>query len=132
LSADKEWIAVDNTGGPYDGTVYLAFDANLTATSYFGTLFTSSTDGGRSFSPPFYAPADMTGEPPGVTVHPSGNIYVSSLAFDPLSGNALNYTQVTKIAPGGTGIINNVRAVNPAYWLPNAFQVGQLRTFTIP
>jgi len=30
LFADKPWIAVDNTGGPFDGNVYLAFDANLT------------------------------------------------------------------------------------------------------
>src|SRR5207249_4027370 len=109
LFADKEWIVVDNTGGPYDGTLYLSFDANLTATSYFGTMFTRSTDGGRTFSPPFYAPADMTGELPGMTVDPSGYVYVSTLAYNPLTGSALNYTQVTKIAPGGSGIIQNVR-----------------------
>jgi len=132
LFADKEWIAIDNTGGPYEGTVYLAFDANLTATSYFGTIFTRSTDGGRTFSPPFYAPADMTGELPGMTVDPSGNIYVSSLAYNPFTGSALNYTQVTKIAPGGAGISQNVRAVNPAQWLPSFLPGGQFRTFTIP
>jgi hypothetical protein len=132
LFADKEWIAIDNTGGPYDGTVYLAFDANLTATSYFGTIFTRSTDGGRTFSSPFYAPADMTGELPGMTVDPSGNIYVSSLAYNPFTGSALNYTQVTKSAPGGAGIIQNVRAVNPAQWMPSFLPGGQFRTFTIP
>ena len=132
LFADKEWIVVDNTGGPYDGTLYLSFDANLTATSYFGTMFTRSTDGGRTFSPPFYAPADMTGELPGMTVDPSGYVYVSTLAYNPLTGSALNYTQVTKIAPGGSGIIQNVRAVNPAQWLPNFLPGGQFRTFTIP
>ena len=132
LFADKEWIVVDNTGGPYDGTLYLSFDANLTATSYFGTMFTRSTDGGRTFSLPFYAPADMTGELPGMTVDPSGYVYVSTLAYNPLTGSGLNYTQVTKIAPGGSGIIQNVRAVNPAQWLPSFLPGGQFRTFTIP
>jgi len=33
LFVDKEWIAVDTTGGPNDGNLYMAFDANLTATS---------------------------------------------------------------------------------------------------
>ncbi len=61
ISADKEWIAVDTTGGPNDGNVYLAYDASPMPTSNFATLFTRSTDGGKTFSTPFYAPADQTG-----------------------------------------------------------------------
>ena len=138
FSADKEWIAVDNTGGPYDGRVYLALDANPNATANFATMFTRSSDGGKTFSTPYYAPADQTGNLPGMTIDPSGNIYVSSLAFDPVSGIPLNYTQVTKIAAGGASIVQNVRAVNPAYWLTNTFVGGQplpgaqFRTSTIP
>lgn len=119
LNADKEWIAVDNSGGPFDGTVYLVLDANPTPTANFATMFTRSSDGGSTFATPYFAPADQTGELPGMTIDPSGNIYVSTLAYS-LTGTPLNYTQVTKIAPGGASIIQNVRAVNPAYWLPTS------------
>jgi len=132
ISADKEWIAVDTTGGPNDGNVYLAYDAALTPTSNFATVFARSTDGGKTFSAPFYAPTDQTGGLPGVTVDSAGNVYVSSDAFDPVTGVALNYTQVSKITNGGTTLVQNVRAVNPAHWLFNSPQGGSFRAFTIP
>jgi hypothetical protein len=132
LSADKPWIAVDTTGGPSDGNVYLTFDANPTATSNFATIFTRSTDGGRTFAPPFYAPADQTGELPGVTVDPVGNVYVSSEAFDPVTGIYLNYTQVTKITNGGTTVVQNVKTVNPAHELNSNLAGASFRSFTIP
>src|SRR5207302_8708690 len=78
LSADKPCIAVDNTCGPYDGKVYVAFATSLTSSSPFATLFTRSMNGGKSFSAPFYAPSDQTGGLPGVAVDPAGNVYVSS------------------------------------------------------
>jgi hypothetical protein len=133
LFADKPWIAVDNTGGTYDGNVYVAFDASLTALSPFATLFTRSSDGGKSFSPPFYAPSDQTGGLPGVVVDPAGNVYVSSDAFDPITGVNLNYTQVSKITNGGTTLVQNVRAVNPAHWVISGSSIGaSFRAFTIP
>ncbi len=133
LSADKPWIAVDTTGGPNDGNVYVAFDAALAASSPFATLFTRSIDGGKSFSAPFYAPADQTGGLPGVTVDPAGNVYVSSDAFDPITSANLNYTQVSKIINGGTTLVQNVRAVNPAHWVTSGSSIGaSFRAFTIP
>ena len=132
ISADQDWIAVDTTGGPNDGNVYLAYDDSLTPTSNFATLFTRSTDGGKTFSTPFYVPADQTGGAPGVTVDSTGNVYVSTDAFDPVTGVALNYTQVSKITNGGTTLVQNVKAVNPAYWLFNSPQGGSFRAFTIP
>ena len=133
LSADKPWIAVDTTGGTNDGNVYVAFDASLTASSPFATLFTRSTDGGTSFSTPFYAPSDRTGGLPGVAVDPAGNVFVSSDAFDPITGANLNYTQVSKITNGGTTLVQNVRAVNPAHWVTSGSSIGaSFRAFTIP
>ncbi len=131
LFADKEWIAVDNTGGPFDGNVYVAFDANLTATSYFATMLTRSTDGGRTFSTPFYVPTDESGELPGITVDSNGDVYICSDAFNPVTGVPLNYVQVAKITDGGTTIVQNVRAVNPASF-EQAIPGGQFRAFTIP
>src|SRR6266581_526497 len=72
------------------------------------------------------------GELPGVTVDSAGNVFVSSDAFDPVTGVALNYTQVTKITNGGTTLVQNVKAVNPAHWLFNSPQGGSFRAFTIP
>jgi len=133
LFADKPWIAVDNTGGPFDGNVYLAFDANLTSITPFATLFTRSTDGGNSFSPPFYAPSDRTGGLPGVAVDPAGNVFVSTDAFDPVTGANLNYIQVSKITGGGTTLVQNVKAVNPASWVTSGSSIGaSFRAFTIP
>jgi hypothetical protein len=133
INHDKPWITVDNSGGPSDGNVYLVFDANLTATSPFATLLTRSTDGGKTFSPPFYVPSDHTGELPGVTVDPAGNVYVSSDAFDPITEANLNYIQVSKVINGGTSLVQNVKAVNPADWVTSGSTIGaNFRAFTIP
>src|SRR5437762_11762796 len=66
LFADKPWIAVDNTGGPFDGNVYLAFDANLTSITPFATVLTRSSDDGNSFYTQPYAPSYRPGGLPGI------------------------------------------------------------------
>lgn len=132
LFSDKEWIVTDNTGGTFDGNVYVAFDANLTSTQPFGTLFTRSIDGGKSFSTPFYAPSDMTGQLPGVTVDSTGTVYVSSDAFNPVTSASLNYIQVSKITNGGTSLVQTIRAVDPTFWLTGPPTGAQFRAFTIP
>ncbi len=128
--ADKPWIAVDTSGGPNDGSVYVAFDATIGLD--FATVFTRSTDGGKTFSTPFFAPSDKTGELPGMAVDTAGNVYVSTVAFDSVTGAPLNYIQVTRITNGGTVIAANVKAVNPANSLPSTLPGGRFRTFTIP
>jgi len=133
LNADKPWIAADTTGGSNDGNVYVALDANLTTSSVFRTIFTRSTDGGKTFSPPFYVPSDFTGRLPGVAVDPAGNVYVSTDTVDPVTGAGLNYIQVSKITNGGTTLVQTVKAVNPAYWVTSGADIGaSFRAYTIP
>jgi len=134
LNDDKPWIVVDTSGGQYDGNVYLAFDANLTSTSHFATVLTHSSDGGRNFSEPFYVPKDETGELPGLTVDPSGDVYVSSDAFNPVTGASLNYVQVSKVTNGGTSLAHNVKAVTNACFLglSSTLPGGSFSDFTIP
>src|SRR6266568_3332724 len=129
---DKPWIVADTTGGAFDGNVYVAYDANLTATSFFGTLFIRSTDGGQTWSAPFYTPADETGELAGMAIDSSGNVYVSADAFDAVTENFLGYIEVTKITNGGTTVAGTTRAVNPAFLIPSPLPGGNFRAFTIP
>ncbi|MDQ3879170.1 MAG: glycoside hydrolase [Actinomycetota bacterium] len=84
---DKEWITVDNSGGPTDGYVY------LTWTDFGGTTdlhFARSTDGGRTWSKPVVlSKAGGTASRP--VVGPDGELYVvwEEGAFDaPLNSPA--------------------------------------------
>jgi hypothetical protein len=49
--SDKPWIAVDNTNGPYAGSVYVAWNLDSNTSSSAPIYFSRSTDGGRTFSP---------------------------------------------------------------------------------
>src|SRR5438445_10987634 len=114
LNYYKPWIAVDTSSNPYDGTVYLAFDANLTSTSHFATVLTHSSDGGRTFSEPLYTPGDETRELPGLTLDPLGHVYVSSDAFTPVTGASLNHVQVSTVTNGRTVVAQNHKVVTNA------------------
>lgn len=73
---DKEWIAVDNTAGPHQDNVYLCWDDR--GGTEIRLLFSRSTDGGRSFSPPLTLSSFPFGFATGcqVQVAPNGTVYV--------------------------------------------------------
>lgn len=55
LGADHPWLAVDTTSGPYAGTLYVVWmvaDERAMASPASRLLFSRSSDGGRSFTPP--------------------------------------------------------------------------------
>lgn len=89
---DKCFIGVDSTGGSNDGNVYVTF-TNFPAvfTGSLPIMFSRSTDGGLSFSPPIQVSANRTqnqGSEP--VVGPNGEIYVAWFQFT---------------GPGGSGIV---------------------------
>jgi hypothetical protein len=130
LFADKPWIAVDTSGGPFDGNVYLVFDANLPNSPY-ATVLTHSSDGGKTFAPPVYVAPDQSGLLPGVSVDSSGNVYVSSDVFKIVNSlPVLDYIQVAKIA--GATFVGDVKAVSSPVDLPSTLPGGRFRTATIP
>jgi len=69
-SADFPRLAVDATGGPHDGNVYVAYDNESTPNDI--KSFTRSIDGGRTFS----APILVNGSFLTPTVDPQGNVLV--------------------------------------------------------
>jgi hypothetical protein len=74
---DKELIAVDTTGGPFDGNVYVVWTEFTTAG---GTriLFSRSTNGGTTYSPPAQissASSGVSGATP--FVGPNGRLHVA-------------------------------------------------------
>src|SRR3989442_899050 len=88
----------------------------------------------NTLSEPLYTPGDETGELPGLTVDPLGEVYVSSDAFDPVTGVSLNYVQVSKVTNGGTVLAQNVKVVTNACFLglSSTLPGGSFRDFTIP
>lgn len=79
---DKELIAVDNTGSPFDGNVYMSW----TEFSPGGVqiLFVRSTDGGASYSEPIVLSRAKFGFVQGSmpAVGPNGEVYVVWLAAE--------------------------------------------------
>jgi hypothetical protein len=75
---DKEWIAVDGTGGACDGNVYIPW---AFFNGSFGTkiVFQRSTDGGHTFSPIMNLshPPNVQNQGTTIAVGPSGQVYVA-------------------------------------------------------
>ncbi|HEY6287187.1 MAG TPA: sialidase family protein, partial [Ktedonobacteraceae bacterium] len=123
--SDKPWIAVDQTGGPYSGYIYVvwSYDHNGTCGGINNCseelAFSRSTDGGKTFSPfslvegnaPFCTnPA--TGRPAGSTkcdaaqgaipaVGPDGTLYVATPYIDVMGGPIPTRLLVTSSTDGG-------------------------------
>ena len=124
--ADKPFLAVDSTGGVHDGSIY------VTSTNFpqffAGSLpivFSRSTNGGSSFSPPIQISAPFTenqGSEP--VVGPSGEIYVAWFQFvnfaSPSQGSGI---VVAKSTNGGLSFGSPV-FVAPA--TPIGFNSGSL------
>lgn len=73
---DKEWLGVDTSGGPYDGTLYVAW---LRARSTTGggpveLMFTRSRDGGQTWTPERRI---GTGGGPQFAIGPSGEVHIT-------------------------------------------------------
>lgn len=77
---DKEALAVDNTGSPFDGNIYVCW-ARFTGNQDHLKV-ARSTDHGESYQiADLFADSNMQGC--NVTVAPNGNVYVSWRTFDP-------------------------------------------------
>jgi hypothetical protein len=76
---DKEWIAVDDTGGPCDGYLYMPWALFESSGGAVPIVFQRSTDGGRSWSPIVHLshPPNTQNQGTTVAVGPRGEVYVA-------------------------------------------------------
>lgn len=126
LFQDKEWIAVDNSGGPHDGNVYVVWTRFTANDSQI--MFARSTNGGASFSAPLaLSPSgDVQGAMP--AVGPNGEIYVAY--FD----GAVPAIQLRRSLDGGLTFSNPVSGgheVQTLLPLPETLK-GDIRADSFP
>lgn len=90
-STDKPNVTVDITGGPRDGTVYVAYSACPVLPAALGCFgdegtieVARSTDSGRTFQPPVVIGGSDAGRPhfADVAVAPDGAVYVTATTMD--------------------------------------------------
>ena len=133
---DKEWLAVDLTGSPYHGNVYITwteFDSYGSSSSSDSSriLFSRSTDQGETWSEPILVSdvsgdcidSDNTTEGAVPAVGPNGEIYVSwagplGLMFDKSTDGGLTFGADVFVSdiPGGWDY--NISGIYRANGLP--------------
>jgi hypothetical protein len=76
---DKEWIAVDDTGGPCDGYLYMPWALFESSQGMPPIVFQRSTDGGRTWSSIVHLshPPNVQNQGTTVAVGPDGTVYVA-------------------------------------------------------
>jgi len=108
---DKEWLAIDTSGGPYNGRVYVAWsELSSTATNEVAEIEEIHS---TSTSPlTFTAPVALTGldlfhHGANLALGPSGEVYLawSALVF-PFSGITGGTVRLLKSTDGGTTWVN--------------------------
>ncbi len=115
-SSDKQWITVDNTGGQYDGRVYLVMDNSVGGT----VVFTYSSDGGASFA----NTVAVGGRHGGLAVAPDGTVYI-------VTWNNANLLEISKSIDGGATVQTNMSSI-PITPLPSPLPGGNFRTGNNP
>jgi hypothetical protein len=75
---DKEWLAVDDTGGPFDGNVYLLWQRITLPAQPLQSrmMFSRSTDRGVSWSEPVALTTPSSSGQSMVTIGPAGEVYI--------------------------------------------------------
>jgi N-acetylneuraminic acid mutarotase len=136
---DKEFMTVDNSGGPHDGTIYVTwtdFSASLPPGTFNQIMISRSTDGGRHFSKaiPVAPPGGGSASIP--RIGPHGELYVlyddeinsglrlskSTDGGQTFGVDGLDNTLITHYEPIGTVNINCGRQILK----------GNIRTWAMP
>jgi hypothetical protein len=100
---DKEFLAIDNSAGTYDGNMYAAWTRFPNPTTM---MFTRSTTGGATWEDPLVlASPDTSGTPAGYYAFPlvdaDGNVYVVWNGWLLIEGNYYSCQKMVKSTDGG-------------------------------
>jgi len=121
---DKELLAVDTTGGAFDGNVYVAW-TRFPASAPNRVMFSRSTDGGTTYSSPAqisdFADGGYQGTSP--VVGPNGTVYVAFYHFGTV--------QIDKSTDGGATFGADV-TVAPINDISSPIPGSAFRTFSFP
>lgn len=92
LCLDRPWMAIDRSGGPNNGAIYVTSmnaDQPTLITPPYNPYLSVSTDGGASFAPPrfidtlgYYAGNTITQPMPSPTVDANGTFYAAYPSYD--------------------------------------------------
>jgi hypothetical protein len=129
---DLPKIAVDRSGGPFDGNIYLTSSAG----------FSVSTDGGQTFSKPVFLPSLKSPDhsllcctPTGISVDNSGLVRIVATGEhnNPKTGQTIPFIAVQTVNEAAKNLdemVNTVIAADPitmiALFAGNQFRVGTL------
>lgn len=97
---DKEWIAADQTGGPFSNNLYLGWRQYGTG----GMRFVKSTNGGVNWSAPLIINGTQNAF---ITIGPDGNIPGGSVYFGATNGNTI---VISRSTDGGETFLPQVMA----------------------
>ncbi|MDP3025081.1 MAG: hypothetical protein Q8O10_06055 [candidate division Zixibacteria bacterium] len=119
---DKELMACDRSGGPYDGNLYIAWSRFYS--NYNQIWFVRSTDGGNSFEDPQRIGDLNSVQWPVPAVGPDGEVYVAWVGF---SSSAL---KLDKSIDGGV-TFGTDRTIQPLSFVAGTIN-GGIYTFSYP
>lgn len=133
---DKPWIAVDTSGGEYDGNIYVVWSAFTGWAGREQIMFSRSTDHGATFSEP-----QIISKPPNVSsfnlwaviaVAPNGDVYVAwdSFIWTPMELKKFSIV-VTRSTDGGESFGPRIK-VHDVVPLPIPLPNNQFRVLSLP
>ena len=149
---DKPWITVDQTTGPYKGTVYVAWNLDGPSAEAqdpdaanrprqtpespdSGIAVARSTDYGRTFSAPVIVyPFDETHFALGATpvVDPAGNLYIAFWVDHQTVSGPQYSMQFVRSTDGGQTFSAPAKAASGVVTLPSQLPNRTFRTFSLP
>lgn len=117
LPFDRPWIAVDNSGGVNDGTVFVTTMSAYWFVGQHHIYLRTSSDGGLTWSTikqvdnTAYSVGSLTSSYGGISIGSDGKAYIAFISYDVSSSPFVRYYSVTTSDAGSTfqrNIIGNV------------------------
>jgi hypothetical protein len=119
LCIDRPWMVVDNSGGTYDGTIYITTqnaDQPTMVSPPYNPYITVSSDHGVSFQPSrlldtlgFYAGNSIKQPMASPTVNSTGTFYALYPSYEPINQGPFGHLMLASSQNGGT-TINHIDA----------------------